>query len=99
MVHRDVVLDVNATGAVNGDAPAEGVPDAVRPDKGVRPVRVHVQGHVIVHRIGGQHEHLFIANVFNKIVKTFDSGPKYRVTIHLGTNLPLTPKQRLRFST
>ena len=59
VVHRDIVLDVDAARAVNSDAPAEGVPDGVRPDKGVLPVRVHVQGHVVVHRIGGQHEHLW----------------------------------------
>ena len=59
VVHRDIVLHVNAARAVNSDAPAEGVPDGVRSDKGVLPVRVHVQGHVVVHRIGGQHEHLW----------------------------------------
>ena len=58
VVRSDVVLHVNAARAVNGDAPAERVPDGVRPDEGVRPVRVDVQGHVEVHRVRGEHEHL-----------------------------------------
>ena len=64
VVNGDVVLDADATGAVDGDAAAEGVPDCVRPDEGTGhgPVGVDVQGHVVVHRVGSQHEHLQVIN-------------------------------------
>ena len=70
MVHRHIVLHVNAVRAVDGDATAEGVPDGIGPDKGVRPLCVHVQGHVIVHRIGGQHKHLLTVIVLRRGCKT-----------------------------
>ena len=59
-----VVLNADATGAVDGDAAAEGVPDCVRPDEGTGhgPVGVDVQGHVVVHRVGSKHEHLRVIN-------------------------------------
>ena len=54
VVDGDVVLDADATGAVDGDAAAEGVPDRVRTDEGTDrgPVGVNVQSHVVVHRVG-----------------------------------------------
>ena len=64
VVDGDIVLDADATGAVDGDAAAEGVTDRVRTDEGTGhgPVGVDVQGHVVVHWVGSQHEHLQVIN-------------------------------------
>ena len=64
VVNGNVVLDADATGAVDGDTAAKGVPDCVRPDEGTGhgPVGVDVQSHVVVHRVGSQHEHLQVIN-------------------------------------